>query len=161
MPSGPSADRLPSVDEGLAAVAPDIDGDGALQENLASLVSGLDAKGGQPGDFSNAAVDALLDRRAEFVGELGLEAIRLARRSRADVVSASDVARADSLIRHSRVSRKAEAAKVVGGLFGGAGLGQMISVLSTSQPSTGALVFTFVSIIVGAVLLTYGLMRSA
>jgi hypothetical protein len=112
-----------------------------------------------PSDFSPDAVALILERQAEFVEEVGVEAIRIARRGREDVVSAWDVEQADQIVRASSVGRFVVAAQAIGALIGGAGLAHLFVVLSETHPSTIGYILATTGTVGGLIALTYGLTR--
>lgn len=114
--------------------------------------------GRRPGDFSEQSVDAVFDRQVDFVEELAREAIRQARRTGADVVSAADVERADQLVRGGGTGRT-RLWEPVGGILAGAGVGEFIDVLSDDDPSTLAIALPTVFMLIGAVVMTVALLR--
>lgn len=126
----------------------------------AAIVAIANAMAGsrKPDDFTVQSLDRLLERQAAFVEEVGLEAIRNARRSRSDVVSAVDIEEADRIVRASprRASGLLEA---FGGIVAGAALSQLLTVLSQKDPSTLAYVLAAGALVVGSILLTVGLVR--
>lgn len=112
-----------------------------------------------PREFSEQGLDVLYQRQAEFVEDLGLEAIRRARRARADVVSAADVERAADALGAGSVSRRSAWVEALGGVFAGAGLGEFADVLSDEDPAALAIALPSILMVVGAVLLTAALLR--
>src|SRR3954452_1475192 len=87
--------------------------DETLAQTLTSLQAALQT-GRPPRDFSPESVGVLLERQSEYVEELGLEAIRIARRARADVVSAVDVEHADEIVRSAERARRSRLYETVG-----------------------------------------------
>ncbi|HEX2085065.1 MAG TPA: hypothetical protein VHF89_05240 [Solirubrobacteraceae bacterium] len=112
-----------------------------------------------PRGFSEPALDLLFERQAEFLEDVGLEAIRRARRGRSDFVSAADVERADEAVRGASPSRRAAWLEALGGVFAGGGLGEFVDVLSDEDPAAVAIALPAVLMVVGAVLLTAALLR--
>jgi hypothetical protein len=138
--------------------APDTPSDPGIARVLTTLRTSLAGKH-SPRDFSQESVGALLERQADYVEEIGVEAILLARRSRADVVSASDVERADELVRSGVRGRRLAGVEALGGLLAGAGVAELFTVLSQSHPSTLGYVLAAASTVLGSALLAYGLAR--
>lgn len=99
------------------------------------------------------------ERESQYLDELGTEGIRQARRNRSDVVSAADIERADSLVRVSGQSRRATVLDTAGGILAGAGLGQLIDVLSQADPSATAVAISTGCLVPGIALVTLGLAR--
>lgn len=111
----------------------------------------------KPDAFTDTSMAELVALQHEYVEELGAEAIRQARRNRADVVSTADVQRADELIRSgSRGSRGLEA---LGGILAGAGAGQFLQVLGDKNPSNVEVALAVIALLVGAILVTASLVR--
>jgi len=137
---------------------PETTSDAGIARVLTTLRTSLAGKHA-PRDFSQESVGALLERQADYVEEIGVEAILLARRSRADVVSASDVERADELVRAGVRGRRLAGVEALGGLLAGAGIAELFTVLSQHHPSTLGYVLAAVSTALGSMLLAYGLAR--
>lgn len=72
----------------------------AFKESVAALAAGLGKRRG-PGAFSEQAVREIAIQQANFLEDVGLDAINLARRNQADFVSASDVRTAEGSLRSS------------------------------------------------------------
>lgn len=130
---------------------------------LGSAVSRVQAElaRGTAEDFSDDARATWLEFHADFVEDLGVEAVRIANRSRADVVSASHVIQALDSVRTNQRSRTAAALNSFGGILAGAGAGQFYAVLSTKDPTALAYALATGSSVIGAVLLTLALVRPA
>jgi F0F1-type ATP synthase assembly protein I len=149
------ADRPPDRDRGpTEAVA-----DPSVRPVLQTLQAALDARE-HPKAFSDPALARLFERQTEFVQELGLEAIRLAQRAREDVVSASDVDRADERIRAEGRGRGRASLEALGGISAGGGLGLFIQTVAETNPGTLGFVIGTVLLVIGAVTLTLGLFGS-
>jgi hypothetical protein len=133
----------------------------AFKESVAALAAGLGKRRG-PRAFSGQAVRELAIRQANFLEDVGLDAINLARRNEADFVSASDVRAAEASLRSRASSFPDRLLEPVGGLIAGAGLAQLYAVLSapkSSPPSTLGYLIAAVSTIIGIALLAFGLAR--
>jgi hypothetical protein len=148
----------------VAGIGPGDEGELAVPEDrslgrVIEKLRGALSRRTPPKDFSEDAVALMLERQAEFVEELGIEAIRIARRGHEDVVSAWNIAQADQIVRASSVGRLVIVAQSLGGLVGGAGLSQLFVVLAEKQPSTLGYVLATVSTVFGFAALTYGLTR--
>src|SRR3954454_19288757 len=109
--------------------------DSTLVETMTSLQAALQT-GRPPRDFSDESVGVLLERQSEYVEELGLEAIRVARRAGADVVSAVDVQQADQLVRSAKRVKRRRALEMIGGLLAGAGLGLLGTQIAYGDQAT-------------------------
>jgi hypothetical protein len=133
--------------------------DTTLAETLTSLQAALQT-GRPPRDFSEESVGVLLERQSEYVEELGLEAIRIARRARADVVSAVDVEHADEVVRSAERTRRGRIFETVGGILLGGGLGQLYAQIALGDDATTVgWVVAIMSATAGLVLLTYAFSR--
>jgi hypothetical protein len=133
----------------------------AFKESVAALAGGLGKRRG-PRAFSDQAVRELAIRQANFLEDVGLDAINLARRNEADFVSASDVRSAEASLQSRASSFPGRILVPVGGLIAGAGLAQLYAVLSapkSAPPSTLGYLIAAVSTIVGIALLVFGLAR--
>jgi hypothetical protein len=128
-------------------------------ESALEAVQGALAQRELPREFSDSGLDLLLERQAAYLEDIGVEAIRQARRSRSDVVSAADVERADEAVRAGTSSRRAAWAEAFGGVFAGAGLGEFADVLSDEDPAALAIALPVVLMLAGAILLTAALLR--
>jgi hypothetical protein len=151
--SPPDPDQTPSVPRPAAP-----EEDRSLSRIIARLRQGLSRRR-PPRDFSEESLALILERQAEFVEELGLEAIAIARRAQSDVVSKVDVEQADRLVRASSASRVVVAAQSLGGVLLGAGLSGYVNVIFTKHPTTIEYVAATVFSVLGAAILTYGLTR--
>lgn len=131
--------------------------DATLEGTVASLQGALV---GRPRDFSPEAVGVLLERQSEYVEELGLEAIRLARRNRSDVVSAADVERGDEIVRSAAHTRTGRILETGGGVLLGGGLGQLYAQIALGDDATTVgWIVAIASAVVGLVLLTWSFAR--
>jgi hypothetical protein len=129
--------------------------DPTLNQTLVALQSALQT-GRPPRDFSPESVGVLFERQTEYVEELGLEAIRIARRARADVVSAADVERADEVVRMNERSSRRRIYETLGGILLGGGLGQLYAQIALGQDATTVgWVVAITSAVGGLMLLTY------
>lgn len=133
----------------------------AFKSSISELAAALGKRRG-PRVFSEHAVRELTIQQANFLEDMGLEAINLARRSQADVVSAADVRTAETSLRSHGPSFPSRLLEPVGGLLAGAGLAQLYSVLSapkTAPPSNLAYLIAAISTVIGIGLLAFGLAR--
>lgn len=113
------------------------------------------ARHGRPSDFSAASLAALFDLQAEYVEDVGLEAIRQARRNGADFVSAVDVEHGDRAIRSG--GRGRAWMEALGGVLAGAGTGTFLQLAVEDDPSALGLSVAAVIAGVGLVTTTAGL----
>lgn len=133
----------------------------AFEKGVAELAAALGKRRG-PRIFSESAVRELAIQQADFLEDVGLDAINLARRSQADVVSAADIRNAEASLRSRGPSFPGRMLEPVGGLLAGAGVAQLYSVLSaakTATPSTLAYLLAFASTVAGIGLLAFGIAR--
>jgi hypothetical protein len=105
-----------------------------------------------PRAFSPEGLAQLLDRQTEYLTELALEAIRVARRARNDEVQATNVDEAERRVR-SEQSAPRELALAFGGLVGGGSLSLLVAEITIDDPS---LALTVVSVVV--LVITVGLL---
>lgn len=132
----------------------------ASDPSLAAAMSALDTALGRrdlPKEFSDDGLATLLQRQTEYLEDLGIEAIRLARLAKADVVSASHVEDADQNLRPPQ--RRVALMEAGGGVFAGAGVGQSLAVMMADKPTDLAIAAAIVLSVVGFVLLAFGLAR--
>lgn len=133
--------------------------DQTLDQTLRSLDAALQT-GRPPRDFSDESLGALLERQSEYVEELGTEAIRIARRAKADVVSAVDVDQADQLVRSAERTKRGRAVETFGGILLGGGLGQLYAQIALADEATTlGWVVAAASAALGLVLLTFAFAR--
>jgi hypothetical protein len=155
--------RFPRVlgrDDSQTMVTP-ADVEQAFETSISELAIELGKRRG-PKAFSRNAVNELVIQQANFLQDMGLEAINTARRNQADVVSGADVRNAEVTLRSRGPSFPSRLLQPVGGLFAGAGLAQLYTVLSApkdSPPSTLAYLIAAISTIVGIALLSFGLAK--
>lgn len=133
--------------------------DPILSEAFANLQAELSGRT-RPREFSQESMASLLEREAEFVTDVGIEAIRIAKRSRSDVVSKADIEDADRRIRESnRGGSFAAWAEPFGGILLGAGLSQLLSVIGDDNVPTLAYVLGTVAATIGVGLLVFGVTK--
>lgn len=118
---------------------------------------GAEFDGGGPTDLSDRARAALLEAHAEFIEELGVEAVRSARRSRSDAVSERDIDEARQIVQSPSKTKLREAMGAVGGVLAGAGAGQLFAVLSQEDPSTVGYAVATIGLVIGSILLATAL----
>jgi hypothetical protein len=119
---------------------------------VSELATALGKRRG-PRVFSDHAVRELTIQQANFLEDMGLEAINLARRSQADVVSAADVRTAEATLREHGSSFPSRIREPLGGLLSGGGIAQLYAVLSapkSAPPSTLSYLLAAISTIVGS-----------
>jgi len=119
--------------------------DSNLEKALEALNETLRRRG-QARDFSDEALAVVLKLQLDYIEEVGSEAIRLANRNQADVVSAANLEQADRTIRASTSGRAW--LEALGGILAGAGVGTFLQLAVASNPSTLGL---SISAVIGAV----------
>jgi hypothetical protein len=132
-----------------------------FETSVSELAAALGNRRG-PRVFSELAIKALATQQANFLEDMGLEAINLARRNQVDVVSAADVRAAEASLRSHRPSFASRLMDLVGSLLAAAGVTQLYSVVSAtkaSPPSNLAILLAFISTTIGTGLLAFGLRR--
>lgn len=157
---GRSSQRSRGKDSGLVRAEDVYEAfDASVSELAAALGKG---KRRGPQVFSERAINELAVQQAHFLEDMWLEAVNLARRSQADVVSAADVKAAEASLRAHGPSFTSRLVELFGSLLAGAGVTQLYSVLSAtkvSPPSTSAYLIAFISTTIGIGLLAFGLAR--
>ncbi len=136
---------------------PSTGSDPTLANVMASLQASL-TTGRPPGGFSSDSVGEIFERQAEYVEELGLEAIRMARAEHGDVVSKVHVDRADQVIRTAERAQRARLFETFGGILLGAGVGQLGSQVAQGHSATSAgWLVAGMTFVIGAVLFAYAI----
>jgi hypothetical protein len=107
--------------------------DSNLEKALEALNETLHRRG-QAHDFSDEALAVVLKLQLDYIEEIGTEAIRLANRNQADVVSAADLERADRTVRAATSGRAW--LEALGGILAGAGVGTFLQLAVADNPST-------------------------
>lgn len=101
----------------------------SASQELANRLKAELGKTTQPSAFTQPGFQALVSAQDEYVEDLAVEAIRVARRSQADVVSKVQVDEARSRVRSA--SKRFASLELFGGLLGGAGISQLVTNLSS------------------------------
>lgn len=133
--------------------------DRLLDTVMSVLASELARSNGYPAEFSSKSLTRLQQRQAEYIEDLGIYAIRIARREHLDEVSATHVDQAVSRLTEPVQNRRAITMQTVGGAMLGVGGGQLFAVLSAEHPSTLAYVLVVVGLVLGVVLVMLGFRR--
>lgn len=111
----------------------------------------------RPMKLSDEAAEELEILHAEYLGDLGQEAVRLARRERLSTVDRTHVAQASDRITGESSAVFSSIANSIGGLFAGAGLADAYSIIfTTGNHGTAEIVTTLILSIIGFVLLAAG-----
>jgi hypothetical protein len=100
---------------------------------LERITDELDA-GGVPTGFLPAADTTLVAAGDDYLGKLGVEAVRIARRRNATAVDRQDVLDADVVLRGSIAVEKRGWLLSLAGLTGGGAIGALASFLLASRP---------------------------
>lgn len=149
---GQELPTLAEPDEHLASAVGKADP--LLQRAMGVLEQSL-ARKERPTDFSSPSVATMLELQAEYLEDVGLEAIRQARRNRADMVSAADVEHGDQAVRAG--SRGRAWLEAIGGILAGAGTGTFLQLAVEKDPSTLGLSVAAVIAAVGLAVTSAGL----
>lgn len=137
-------ERPDSLSKDLAAAAQRIDG-------------ALNSHSGKRMILSDEATSELEVLHAEYLGDLGVEAVRLARKERLSTVDRTHVVQAADRIGGDSSGVFANVANSIGGIFAGAGLAGAYSIVFTpGHHSTSEIVVTLILAVVGFVLLAAG-----
>lgn len=102
-----------------------------------------------PSLFSEPAFARLREKVSEHVAQLISESIRVSKRHRADTVSTSDVEQASRHLVSSTSHKVFKHLGTVGGILLGAGVSNMLSMLTTNQFNITGIVLSFVLAVVG------------
>jgi hypothetical protein len=112
----------------------------------------------QFGLFSPEGFQRLLDRINEFIRELALESVRIAKRHHSDSVSPAYI---DQASEHLASGKPEKWHRVVGGIGGivlGVGLAAAGSMIQSNQYSTRGFVFSIICIVLGLTAFVFHLM---
>lgn len=112
-----------------------------------------------PGLFSAEGFERLTERINEFIGELTVESVKVAKRHQSDSVSPAYV---DQASEHLASGKPAKWQRVVGGIGGivfGVGLATAGSMIQTGQYSTQGFVLSIVCIVVGMPAFMFHIMK--
>jgi histone H3/H4 len=134
---------------------------GQLPANLAiaaqRIDNALNHNPNRPMTLSNEASTELEVVHAEYLGDLGQEAVRLARQEHLSTVDKTHVIQAADRIGNDPSTVFSNVANSIGGLFAGAGLAGAYSIVFTpGKHSTAEIVVTLILSIIGFILLTAG-----
>jgi len=122
--------------------------DTPLEEVLRAAETELQRIG--PSPFSVPAFSALRDKISRYIAELVAESIKIARRHRADTVSAAHVEQAAAYLVADTSRKLFRHLGTIGGILLGAAIGNLLSMVTANQYSTVSIVVTSVLCIVGA-----------
>lgn len=110
----------------------------------------------RPVAFSQEALARLLDRQTEYLTELGVEAIRVARRADNDDVQAVNINEAERRVRVAQ-SPTRELSLAFGGLIGGGALSLLVAELTTQHPSLALTIAAVVVIVITMLVLLWSI----
>jgi hypothetical protein len=102
-----------------------------------------------PGLFSPEGFQRLTQRINEFVGDLTVESVKVAKRHRADSVSPAYVDQANEHLVSGKPSRWRRIVGGIGGIVLGSGLGVSATMVQSGQYTTRGFVLSMVCIIFG------------
>jgi hypothetical protein len=103
----------------------------AFREDIADIYGRLLNAKKPPKRFSREAAVQILSEDEDFVPDLGVEAIRLARRDRVDDVAANHVVNANLRLRGA--PKQTPWLEILGSLAGGAGVQQVVTVMNDDE----------------------------
>jgi len=109
--------------------------------------------------YSDAAFAALKQSISQYVSDLVSESIRVARRGRADAVSAADVREASQYLGSGLGRPASKLLLTVGGTLVGASVSAVLAIIATGEYSTVGFAVFFGVGIVGAFMLAFGIAR--
>jgi hypothetical protein len=104
--------------------------------------------------FSPKAFQLFTSSVSEYTRDLASESLRNANRSKADSISRTHVENARQYLVSSHARPMLQHLSTAGGIFVGAGVGNLLALVSTKQPfTTAGVVWTAASFLVGAFLI--------
>lgn len=103
-----------------------------------------------PGPFSSEAMPVLTLRVMQYIRALVAESARVARRQRADVISASHVEHANALLAANTTRPISRHVGTIGGVILGAALSTVMSMASTGVYSTTGVLVSAIGCALGA-----------
>lgn len=118
-----------------------------------TLQRALDSAG-TPRRFSSYGLERLLRHQTEYLKDVGLEAIQVARRARNDEVQAVDVDRADEIVRAAR-GRTRRGYEAFGGILCGAGVSIWLPELFGRDPRMWLIAISVLVMLAGALMLVH------
>jgi hypothetical protein len=115
-------------------------------------------RAGRPRSFSSDGFDALLSTQDQYIEDLAVESIRLARRDQMDVVSSVHVSNAQGRLQQG--AKRVAWLELFGGVLAGGGFAQVITnVVADDNPSTIDWLLALIITVVGAVMLAAAISR--
>jgi hypothetical protein len=110
----------------------------------------------RPAAFSREALARLLDRQTEYLTELGIESIRVARRAENDEVQAVNVSEAERRVRAEHSAAR-ELGLAFGGLVGGGGLSLLVAELTIETPNVPLTITALIIVVVTMAVLLWSI----
>ena len=126
------------------------------QPNLDEVIELIHAelKKAESTPFSEHAFEEFRKQVGAYAVELINESVKRAKRHQAEGVSSSDVRHASQYLVSSTSHRIYRHAGMLGGLFSGAALSQVTSMITTSQYGLNGTILTFILTLIGGSLIT-------
>jgi hypothetical protein len=133
-----------------------------MSENLPykpvqELIEQADAELAKFGDrpFSEAGFATLKEKMSGYIASLILESSRRAKRHQADVISAADVEKADEYLIASSHRKLTRNIGTIGGIVLGAGVSNVMSIITTNQFTPSGIVTTVLFCVIGTAMIAY------
>jgi hypothetical protein len=112
-----------------------------------------------PGLFSTEGFQRLTERINEFIGELTVESVRVAKRHQSDSVSPAYVDQASERLASGKPATWHRVVGSIGGIFFGVGLAIAGSMIQSGQYSTRGFVLSLVCIVFGMPAFMFHIMK--
>lgn len=112
-----------------------------------------------PGLFSPEGFQLLTERINEFIGELTVESVKVAKRHQSDSVSPAYVDQAREHLASGRPARWQRVVGGIGGIIFGVGLAAAGSMIQSGQYSTRGFVLSIVCIVLGMPAFMFHIMK--
>jgi histone H3/H4 len=109
--------------------------------------------------FSEHALEKFQEQVRAYTVELIQESVKRAKRHQAEVVSSSDVRHASQYLVSSPSHKIYRHAGTLGGLFFGAALSNVMSMITTRQYGLDGIIITFAFTLIGASLITVHMVK--
>lgn len=109
--------------------------------------------------FSSGAFDILKKRVGEYTVQLVSESIKVSQRHRSDTVSINDVDRASQYLFSSSSNKLFRNIGTIGGIFLGAGLSTMLSMVVENKYSTTPVILAVILILLGTFMVALQIAR--
>src|SRR2546421_8245456 len=111
------------------------------------------------GLFSAEGFQRLKDRSNEYIGELTVESVKVAKRHQSDSVSPAYVDQASEHLVSGKPARWQKVLGGIGGMFLGVGFTAVVAMIQTAQYSTRGVVLSVVCIVVGMPAFMFHIMK--